>query len=113
MKPLHAPTRSFQVPTEEEYQYLNDTTENSGIDEEDEDFVFTSSSSFKQRSVNNADAKRKPIMYNELVESSKVREYMDLVAQGNRTRRWQYVLHYLLFNIVDGDSAFLRYFQYH
>jgi hypothetical protein len=95
MKTLHAPTRSFHLQ-EEEYQYLNDTTENSNIDEEDEDFVFTSSiSSKKGPSLNNSDSKRKPFMYNELVESSQVREYMDLVAQGNKTRQWQYVFHFL------------------
>ncbi len=79
------PLSSRAIHADEEYQYINDLTENSGLDDEDEEFVFTSSSSgMKPRSLN--DTKRKPPIY---TESSEVKEYMTLVAQSNITRRWQ------------------------
>ncbi len=87
MHKTSVPLSSRSIYADEEYQYINDLTENSGLDDEDEEFVFTSSSSghLKPR-VSLNDTKRKPAIY---TESSEVKEYMTLVAQSNSTRRWQ------------------------
>jgi hypothetical protein len=115
MQPSH--TR-YASADDESYLYQNDATENSGLNDDEEDFVYSSTSFINakitpktQPSVN--DTKRRTVISSkDAVKNTDFKDYIKYEKQAATTRRWQWgfcvTTTFSVFLIL-GCSAFLIY----